>query len=1121
MPSSRHARRPSQWRRPLRRSTTKNKSHESTNPLLQVLESAPNPEEGANTTDYIRLLIENSTDIFTVIDQDAIIRFESHSVERVLGYRPEELVGKKISEYIHPEDSISQFLQYTAQETGVPKCAEFRFRHQDGSWRFLEAVGRAVIAGPRVYAVINSRDISDRKQAEQTLLESQTRLAAIVDSAMDAVITVDADQRITLFNAAAERMFGRSAAEMVGQPLDLVIPQRYVEAHRVRVDSFGQTNSTTRSIGRLGVLYGVRASGEEFPVEISISQAEIGGKKTYAAIVRDITERRRAEAELQESEKSYRHLFENNPQPMWVYDLETLAFLEVNEAAVRRYGYSREQFLAMTIKDIRPPENVPALLENVATTRTVFDEAGTWRHLKRDGTPMDVDIVSHAMTYGGRPARLVLASDVTARKRAEAEIGRRAGEFAALYETARDLATVRELQPILQTIVERAAALLDAASGSVFLYNAARQDLEIAVAKGMELSIGTRFQLGEGMAGRVAQTHEPLIVDDYRAWDLRSPQMGDIPIASSIAVPMLYGGELIGVLTANEVGDTSHRFTDADARLLSLLASSAASAVHNARLLEETERRAEQLALLYEVGLTLNSVLDPDSQLESLSSGTLKALRGDRVEFALYDEARNELVIASGSGYTPEGLAAVRGRRFQMDNNRVISWVARNRRPLSIPDVTADSRWIVFDPQIRSGLWVPVEHENRLLGVLGILAVHAHAFTEQDERLLLLFASQAAVALENGRLFEETTRRLGQIRALHTIDQAIGGSLDLRFTLNLFLEQAMNQLNVHAADILVLDPRTRTLEFTAGRGFRTKALGQTRLRLGEGHAGRAALERQTVAIPKLSEAESEFHRSPLFAQEQFVSYYAVPLRAKGQVKGVLEIFHRAMLEPNQEWLDFLETLAGQAAIAIDNAELFDDLQRSNVELALAYDTTIESWSRALDLRDKETEGHTQRVTDLTLRLGRALGMSEAELVHVRRGGLLHDIGKMGIPDSILLKPGPLTDEEWDIMRSHPEHAYQLLSPISYLRPALDIPYCHHEWWNGMGYPRRLKGEEIPLAARVFAVVDVWDALLSHRPYRGAWDEDRVRGHIRSESDSHFDPKVVEAFFGLLDSPEDG
>jgi len=358
----------------------------------------------------------------------------------------------------------------------------------------------------------------------------------------------------------------------------------------------------------------------------------------------------------------------------------------------------------------------------------------------------------------------------------------------------------------------------------------------------------------------------------------------------------------------------------------------------------------------------------------------------------------------------------------------------------------------------------------------------------------------------------ELQHQLQRLAALRAIDMAITTSFDLRVTLNLLLDQGLPQLGAEAAAILQFNAREQTLDYCTGRGFRNTVLARTRLPLGEGPGGRAALERRNRHIANLAEESASFARR--LGGEVFASYDALPITSKGDLKGLLEVFHHAPFAPSTEWLDFAETLAGQAAIAMDNIALFEGLERSNIELAVAYDTTLEGWSRALDLRDRETEGHSERVTDVTLRLARALGLDEAELAHVRRGALLHDIGKMGIPDSVLLKPDKLTPEEWEIMRRHPAYAYELLSPIAYLRPALDIPYCHHEKWDGTGYPRGLKGDQIPLAARIFAVVDVWDALCSDRPYRPAWPKDKVRAHIRSLAGSHFDRQVVAQFLNL-------
>ena len=358
-------------------------------------------------------------------------------------------------------------------------------------------------------------------------------------------------------------------------------------------------------------------------------------------------------------------------------------------------------------------------------------------------------------------------------------------------------------------------------------------------------------------------------------------------------------------------------------------------------------------------------------------------------------------------------------------------------------------------------------------------------------------------------------RQFDRLSALRSIDLAIASGLDLNLLLSILLDRVIETMHVDAAAVLLLDSEINTLKFGAGKGFHTNILQHTYLKPGQGYAGRAVLERRMINIPDLTKTATEFDRSPLFASERFVVYYGVPLVAKGRVLGVLEIFHRSHLRPDEDWLDFLNIISGQTAIAVDSAEMYKELQKSNFELSLAYNATIDAWSRTLDLRDKDTEGHTRRVTDLTVRFAAVAGIRDTDLIHIRRGATLHDIGKVAIPDHILFKPGPLSLEEWETMRQHPKYAVDLLSPIKYLEHAMEIPHWHHERWDGTGYPDQLGGEEIPRSARMFALADVYDALTSDRPYRSAWTKQDTIQYIENQAGKQFDPHLVPEFLNMV------
>ena len=355
-----------------------------------------------------------------------------------------------------------------------------------------------------------------------------------------------------------------------------------------------------------------------------------------------------------------------------------------------------------------------------------------------------------------------------------------------------------------------------------------------------------------------------------------------------------------------------------------------------------------------------------------------------------------------------------------------------------------------------------------------------------------------------------------RLEALNRIGQAITSSTDTRLTYDVLLTEVLSLLQVDAADVLEADQPSEMLTFGAGKGFRTPALQHSHLSFGQSYAGQAARSRREVYVGELS-PNSAFGVSPHFADEGFVSYVGLPLVAKGRVCGVLEVFTRAPLEPSDAWWDTARAFTASAAVAIDSGRMVAELRRTNIDLVNAYDATLEGWAKAHDLRDHETVGHSKRVAEMTVLLAEDLRVPPDELVQISRGALLHDIGKLGIPDAILHKPGPLDDGEWRLMRQHPVLAYELLKGIPHLGPAMDIPRFHHEHWDGSGYPDGLKGEAIPRAARIFAVVDVWDALRSDRPYRAAWERERVVEYIRQLKGVQFDPEVVVAFLRQVEA----
>jgi GAF domain-containing protein len=691
-----------------------------------------------------------------------------------------------------------------------------------------------------------------------------------------------------------------------------------------------------------------------------------------------------------------------------------------------------------------------------------------------------------------------------------AETLQRADELAVLAKVSSAMRIARTRVEMLPIILNQLCDLLKIKSAALVLLDPVSSEFVVESAIGDWTNLtGTPINPGVGIVGEtILSAVDFLNVDLCKDPFLEIPPVLEVDTIAA-GVPLLAQNQTIGVLVVGSASD----FTLEARRLLIAVADIAATAIHRTTLHEQTLHHAEQMAIVSSTGRALAETLDVpkiNDRLARAVCGLLPEIASVLIFFYnnQADVFNCEYAIRENHLVDSADLPSIKVSPFEAG---FFSKVIHSQQPL----ITSGEPFAVDgSPAKHTGtiMYVPVLAKGEILGIIRIQGLNPYSFSQADAEMLTLVGNNGAIAIENARLFKETENRLRRLAALRAMDMTINSSFDLRVTLNVLLDQVATQLEADAASVLLFNPYSQSLDYSAGRGFYNLDITRTRLRLGEELAGKTALERRLVSNYENPEFSAPGSR---FRGENFISYFGAPLVTKGSLKGVLEVFYRRRFAPDLEWVDYLETLAGDIAIAIDNTALFTELQRSNNELTVAYDSTLEGWSRLLELRKLEPEGHTQRVVELTVNLGEALGLTQVELTHLHRGALLHDIGKIGLPESILLKDGPLTTKEWDLMHQHPFFAYDMLSPIAYLRPALEIPYCHHEKWDGAGYPRGLKENQIPLSARIFAVIDVWDAMRSERPYRQSYTDLEVLDYIRAQSGKHFDPQVVQAFLRMI------
>lgn len=1079
--------------------------------LFGILQDLPAPLSPPNALLRLPALAEH---IQAVIyqrrnDERFTLTYINDAIFPLTGYPPKDFLEGKVNffDLCHPQDAVPLKAPFLGDFHAV-----YRLRHASGEWRWADEWGIGVTNERGDIEWIEGMifDVTAQKETEEALRASEHELLSLFASMRDVVLVVNRDGVYCKIAPTSPELLFKPSDELLGKRFSDLFPAGQARLFHNTVRAVVDTGETKM------IEYHLPIGGQTTWFEATISPF---GEDQALWVARNITDRKSIETALNASRKLLHEAqviaglgsyMLDIPSGVWVSSGVLDGIFGIGET----YPRTVEGWANLIHPDHRQ-NMVEYFTQEVLLERRRFDKEykiirqtdgqERWVHglgeLEFD--PQGNPVVMHGSIQ-----------DITERKRSEELLHQRLTELEALYSVSSSLRTASTFEESLGVLLDQTLAALQTDTGSILLHDPEENTLKGVFQRGWfkELS-RSNVRIGEGIAGTVFETGAPYISAEFAADPRTHPESRAFvpPGWGGACLPIRAGTDIVGVLFV--AVQLPHQITPDQVKLLLSLCEIAGATLHRARLFEETVRRAQEFEALYETSMAISSENDLDSVLWVIVQNAKQLLNTASSGIYLYLLSENKLELAVDT----HPFAAI-GSRMEMGEGAA-GKVAQTRKPLRIDNYSlweGRSRQYEEIP-LRAVLEVPMLYAGELIGVLSVNEMDdsQRTYTEADERLLLLFASHAAAAIHSARLQQDALKRLEHLQTLRAVDKAIASSFDLRITLNVLLDHIIAHLGADAAAVLLFDLDSQYLKYSAGRGFRTRLIETAEVSLTDNFAGRCVVERRMIQVSDVTQVikNLSFHR--LWLREGFTHYICVPLLVKGEVKGVLELYRRSAFPLNEEWFEFLETLAGQTAISIDNAQLFDNIQRVNMELAIAYEATIEGWSRALDLRDTETEGHTRRVAEMTLSLAQEAGIHGEELQHIRRGALLHDIGKMGISDRILLKKGRLTARERRIMRTHPVLAFQMLQPIHHLRPALDIPYCHHEKWDGSGYPRGLKGEQIPLSARLFAVADVWDALINPRPYRNAWSKKKALAYIKSQSGRHFDPYVVEIFLKTM------